>query len=94
MLLFLAADYYVSDVATSFESVTCTLASPELDYTVDRITLKDDLGLNDSVGPVWIGYYSAYQSFQYYGNALNKKLPSVIHLVWSSKHFKRHISIF
>lgn len=66
-MLFTAAEYYVTNVSTKWEDVSCTLATPELEYTTEGISVKDDLGLNSSSGPVWIGYYLAYKSFQYYG---------------------------
>lgn len=80
--LFSATGYHISDVATSSENVSCTLATPELDYTVDGITVKDDLGLDSVLGSVWIGYYSAYHSFQYYGKMPTQPLWPPTRLGW------------
>lgn len=68
-VIFTAAEYYITNDTTTWEDVTCTLATPTLNYTSEGVTytLESDFQLDDSVGPVWIGYYTAYRSFQYYG---------------------------
>lgn len=61
---FTAEENYVSNAATSWENVSCMLVTPEIEYTASGISVKENLNVDVSV---WIGYYSAYQNFQYYG---------------------------
>lgn len=67
VLRFTAAEYYVTNVSTTWNNVLCTLATPKLDYTADGIIVNETLGRYLSDGALWIGYYYAYKSFQYYG---------------------------
>lgn len=66
---FSVAEYYVSTETTTWNNTSCTLATPELEFNAQVVKVKDDMDFQESNSedPVWIGYYSAYQSFQYYG---------------------------
>lgn len=65
LFLVLATKYYITDKKTSWEVANCSIAAPDLKYTPYGITVKDTLDYDGE--ELWIGYYTAFQAFQYHG---------------------------